>query len=122
MSDIFQNAPKQSTDCPYGKKKKENLTLLSFLLVKLHQYLNYTVLVIRVGLGTWVFLLEPRTIITRAEDVAGWQQGPPVRRGAVLGFQGDIDVLWTNDQITLSFQVLSLPSLIFPWKEDLGKL
>ena len=80
------------------KKKKENLTLLSFLLVKLHQYLNYTVLVIRVGFGTWVFLLEPRTIITRAEDVAGWQQGPPVRRGAVLGFQGDIDVLWTNDQ------------------------
>lgn len=51
MFDIFKNAPKQSTDCPYEKKEEEDLTLL-FLLVELHQHFNYTVLVILVGLRT----------------------------------------------------------------------
>ena len=86
MFDIFKNALQQSTDYPYEKKRrKSHFTLL----VELHQHFNYRVLVILVGLRIWVFLLEPRTIITRAEDVAGWQQGPPVRREAVLGFLGE---------------------------------
>lgn len=93
MFDIFQNAPKHPTDCLYEKK---NLTLLSFPLFEVHQYLNRIVLIhpfgsqdMNVSLGTsnnhnWSLK-------------HGWQQGPRVRTGAVSGLLGNGNFC-TNDQ------------------------